>query len=227
MAKDTVNKTSIGGIAIDTSENKISGTLSERNPNAYYGDLGDPIKINGTSYDQLAYGKVLSPENTAQNAQLYSVESQLLRGTMSFSPERLKELDPSYQGYTHVFVLRIPPVMTEPAKGNQLAGYQENGPEIAKRHCQNLKTLFEMGCTAYSGTPDLTLNSTQVQVGYNDRSYAAPTFSEWSSTNFSLTVLETRGDPLRHGIEYYIGNCVGDPNLKATTMRRDSVKRGA
>ena len=213
MAFTTPDKTSISGVSISTEQNSVAGTLDERNPNPYYGNLGDPVSINNTANDQLAYGKVFQPEN----GKLYSVESQLLRGTMSFSPERLKELDPSYQGYTHVFVLRVPPVMSEPANGNQLEGYQENGVEIAKRHCQNLKTLFEMGCTAYSGTPDLTLNSTQVQVGWNDRSYAAPTFSEWSSTNFSLTVLETRGDPLRHGIEYYI-SCVGDPNLKATTM---------
>lgn len=212
MPKPNANE----GFAVKTGFTGVSGILNEVNPNAYYGDQGGAITLGGdanNSYAQPAYGKVFSPENT----QLYSVESQLLRGTMSFSPERLKELDPSYQGYTHVFVLRVPPVMANPAKGLQLDGYQTNGVEIAKRHCQNLKTLFEMGCTAYSGTPDLTLNSTQVQVGYNDRSYAAPTNSEWSSTNFSLTVLETRGDPLRHGIEYYI-TCLSDPNLKATTM---------
>ena len=33
--------------------------------------------------------------------------------------------------------------------------------------CIALKTFFEMGCTSYSGTPDLTLNNSQVSVAYS------------------------------------------------------------
>lgn len=206
---------------INSREVVINGTSStglDNNPNPMYSNVNGSTNINNTSYAQLAYGDVLNTED--KNTMTYNVESQLIRGTMSFSPDRLRELDPSYQGYTHVFVLRIPPLMTNVARGFVVDNYVKYGISAQRQaqiHCQNLKALFEMGCTAYSGTPDLTLNSTQVQVGWNDRSYAAPTFSEWSSTNFNLTVLETRGDPLRHGIEYYISG-VGDPNLKATTM---------
>ena len=95
---------------------------------------------------------------------IYDVESQLLRGTMSFSKDKLRELDPSYTGYTHVFVLRVPPIMTAPANGRQIAGFEANGVEKAKAHCRNLKAIFEMGCTSYSGTPDLTLNTSEVNV---------------------------------------------------------------
>ena len=224
MAYDsTVNSNSVNSSSMTIDQNaKLAGMITEEiNPNPYYGDSASSVKISGQEYAQLAYGQIMNTVDDSRNTMMYGVESQLLRGTMSFSPERLKELDPSYQGFTHVFVLREPPVMTQVARGHVIAGYAGTDKISAQRraqiHCQNLKALFEMGCTAYSGTPDLTLNSTQVQVGWNDRSYAAPTFSEWSSTNFSLTVLETRGDPLRHGVEYYI-TAVGDPNLKATTM---------
>lgn len=148
----------------------------------------------------------------------YSVESQILRGTMAFSKSKLQELDPSYTGYTHVFCVRVPPVLTQVARGKQIAGFDgTTGVERGRQHCINLKALFEMGCTGYSGTPDLTLNTSPVNIGWNDRQYAAPTYSEYGSTDFTLKVLECRGDPLRRGIEYWT-SAVSDPNLKAATM---------
>ena len=148
---------------------------------------------------------------------IYDVESQLLRGTMSFSKDKLRELDPSYTGYTHVFVLRVPPIMTAPANGRQIAGFEANGVEKAKAHCRNLKAIFEMGCTSYSGTPDLTLNTSEVNVGWSERSYPAPTTSAYDGKQFTLRCLETRGEPLRRGIEYYTSG-VTDPNVKAAMM---------
>ena len=32
------------------------------------------------------------------------VASQIVRGTMTFNKDKLRELDPSYSGYTHIFV---------------------------------------------------------------------------------------------------------------------------
>lgn len=151
------------------------------------------------------------------SAQLYDVESQLLRGTMSFSKSKLQELDPSYTGYTHVFVLRLPPVMTAPANGRQISGFEANGIENAQNHCRNLKALFEMGCTSYSGTPDLTLNTAEVNVGWSERSYPAPTTAAYDGKQFTLRCLEVRGEPLRRGIEYYISS-MSDPNVKAAMM---------
>lgn len=148
---------------------------------------------------------------------IYDVESQLLRGTMSFSKDKLQELDPSYTGYTHVFVLRVPPIMTAPANGRQISGFENNGVEKAKAHCRNLKAIFEMGCTSYSGTPDLTLNTSEVNVGWSERSYPAPTTSAYDGKQFTLRCLETRAEPLRRGIEYYTSG-VTDPNVKAAMM---------
>lgn len=150
----------------------------------------------------------------------YDAESQLLRGTMSFSKDKLQELDPSYTGYTHVFVTRVPPVLTAPANGRQITGFDDTGNggiENAKAHCRNLKAILEMGCTSYSGTPDLQLQTSEVNIGFSERSYPAPTISAYDGKQFTLKCLETRGEPLRRGIEYYI-SAIADPNVKAAMM---------
>lgn len=147
----------------------------------------------------------------------YDVESQLLRGTMSFSKDRLRELDPSYTGHTHIFVLRMPPFMTAIANNNQVKGYEANGIAKAQAHCKNLKALIELGSTAYSGTPDLTMQTAEVNVGWSERSYPAPTFSQYDGKTFTIRCLETRGEPLRRAIEYYI-NGITDANVKGTFL---------
>ena len=127
------------------------------------------------------------------------VEAQLIRGTMSFSKDKLKELDPSYTGYTHIFVLRLPPFMVQVARGKVLDDYEPNATENAQQHCRNLKALIEMGSTSYSGTPDLTLNTSEVSTGFSERSYPAPTYAAYDGKNFTIRCLETRGEPLRNG----------------------------
>lgn len=148
---------------------------------------------------------------------VFDVESQLLRGTMSFSKERLQELDPSYTGYTHIFVLRMPPFMTQVANGYQLTNYETDGIQKGQNHCKNLKALIELGSTSYSGTPDLTLNTSEVNTGFSERSYPAPTFSQYDGKTFTIRCLETRGEPLRRACEYYI-NGISDANVKATML---------
>ena len=172
------------------------------NPNPLYG-----LDANGAP----------SYVSRMDTSMIYDVESQLLRGTMSFSKDKLQELDPSYTGYTHVFVLRLPPVMTAPANGRQIQNFETDGIAKAQAHCRNLKAIFEMGCTSYSGTPSLTLNTSEVNVGWSERSYAAPTTSAYDGKQFTLRCLETRAEPLRRGIEYYI-SAVTDPNVKAAMM---------
>lgn len=151
---------------------------------------------------------------------IYGVESQLIRGTMSFSSDKLRELDPSYTGYTHIFVLRMPKFMTQVAAGHVVEGYVQYDPSAVKTadaHCKNLKALLEMGSTSYSGTPDLTLNTSEVNTGFSERSYPAPTYAAYDGKNFTIRCLETRGEPLRRALEYYI-NGVSDANVKATMM---------
>lgn len=145
------------------------------------------------------------------------VEAQLIRGTMSFSKDKLKELDPSYTGYTHIFVLRLPPFMVQVARGKVLDDYEPNATENAQQHCRNLKALIEMGSTSYSGTPDLTLNTSEVSTGFSERSYPAPTYAAYDGKNFTIRCLETRGEPLRRACEYWI-NGITDANVKATMM---------
>jgi len=166
-----------------------------------------------------------------QQSTIYDAESQLIRGTMSFSKDKLQELDPSYTGYTHVFVLRLPEFMTAIADGRLMEGYDgyKTGKDdsdklsatspvaIARAHCRNLKTLFELGSTSYSGTPDLQMQVSQVATGFNERNYPAPTTAAYDSTSFTLRCLETRGEPLRRALEYYV-NGVTDANVKATML---------
>lgn len=152
-----------------------------------------------------------------EQSSVYDVESQLIRGTMSFSHEKLQELDPSYTGYTHIFVLKLPRFMTQVARGKVIQGFSTNAIEEAQQHCRNLKTLLEMGSTSYSGTPDLTLNTSQVATGFNERNYPAPTTAAYDSTSFTIRCLETRGEPLRRALEYYI-NGITDANVKATML---------
>lgn len=147
----------------------------------------------------------------------YDAESQLIRGTMSFSKDRLRELDPSYTGYSHIFVLRIPAFMTAIANGNVISGYDPDSVAIAQMHCKNLKALLELGSTSYSGTPDLELNTTNVNTGFAERNYAAPLTSAYEATTFQINCLETRGEPLRRALEYYI-NGISDANVKATML---------
>lgn len=171
----------------------------------------NPNPLFGLTKDVPTYAGRISQSS------VYDVESQLIRGTMSFSRDKLRELDPSYTGYTHIFVLRMPLFMTQIANGNVLPGYSPNAIGEAQMHCKNLKALLEMGSTSYSGTPDLTLNTAEVNTGFSERSYPAPTFSAYDGKTFTIRCLETRGEPLRRALEYYI-NGISDANVKATML---------
>lgn len=171
----------------------------------------NPNPLFGLTKDVPTYAGRISQSS------VYDVESQLIRGTMSFSRDKLRELDPSYTGYTHIFVLRMPLFMTQIANGNVLPGYSPNAIGEAQTHCKNLKALLEMGSTSYSGTPDLTLNTAEVNTGFSERSYPAPTFSAYDGKTFTIRCLETRGEPLRRALEYYI-NGISDANVKATML---------
>lgn len=147
-----------------------------------------------------------------------SVASQLVRGTLTFSKQRLKELDPSYTGYTHIFVLRMPDFMKEVARGNVVEGFGgSEQSQIAKYHCDNLKAMLELASTSYQGSPELTMNTADVNVGWSEKNYAVPTYSQFDATQFTITVLETRREPLRRALEYYISG-MSDPNAKITHL---------
>lgn len=167
----------------------------------------------GTHFEKMHTGFA----DVATPWQKYDVHSQLLRGTMTFSREKLKELDPSYTGYIHIFVLRMPYfmecLMQEGGSFEDFYGGEWSPKEEAHYHYNNLKQLIEMGSTSYSGTPNLTMDVTDINVGWNERNYAAPTKSQYDGNSFTIKCLETRGEPLRLGMEWYI-NCITDANGK-------------
>lgn len=155
--------------------------------------------------------------DVATDWEKYDVESQILRGTMTFSREKLVELDPSYTGYTHIFVLRMPYFMECIADGHVATDFYEDAKAEARYHYKNLRQLLEMGSTSYSGTPNLTMDTSDINVGWNERNYAAPTKSQYDGTQFTIKCLETRGEPLRQAMEYYL-NCISDANGKFTHL---------
>lgn len=189
----------------------LSGTMSP-NPNPLFGLNDQGIPNYAARIDEID-----ATSSRPLRSAYYDVESQLIRGTMSFSRDKLRELDPSYTGYTHIFVLRMPAFMTAIANGQVMDGYDKDAVAIAQMHCKNLKALIEMGSTSYSGTPDLTMNTSEVNVGFSERSYPAPTFSQYDGKQFTIRCLETRGEPLRRAMEYYI-NGITDANVKATML---------
>ena len=78
-----------------------------------------------------------------QQSTIYDAESQLIRGTMSFSKDKLQELDPSYTGYTHVFVLRLPAFMTAIADGRIQGDFVSLNLEFCNQNVlQFAKNLF-------------------------------------------------------------------------------------
>lgn len=224
-----------------TTNSSSSGSSNEMVNNYVLPSTTTTVSANSSSYAGRTYADYNSFDDNGNIMPLYdidsriasqignvkpnpdlSVYSQLIRGTMSFSPERLKELDQSYTGYTHVFVLRMPPILTVPAKGQQISNFDNPTTaiyygNIALTHAKNLKLLLEMGSTSYSGTPELTLNTADVNVGWGDRAYTVPTFSEYGSKDFTIRCLELRTNPLMRAVEYYI-NGMSDVATKATHM---------
>lgn len=140
------------------------------------------------------------------------VASQIVRGTMTFNKEKLRELDPSYSGYTHIFVTYMPEFMRALCQ-NHIIGGGENAQRIAQYHYANLKAIIEMGSTSYSGTPNLELQTADVNVGFAEKNFAVATYSAYDSTQFTIRCIETYGEPLRHAVEYYIEG-ISDPNAK-------------
>lgn len=172
-----------------------------------------PTAVPGTSIEYQRYEAPSSAEEVQEG-----LKSQLVRGTLTFSKDRLKELDPSYTGYTQIFVLRMPEFMKAVKDGYVIDGFAgDSQVQVAKYHYNNLKAMLELASTSYQGTPELTLNTADINVGWSEKNYAVATYSAYDSTSFTIRVLETRREPLRRALEYYISG-MADPNAKITHL---------
>ena len=169
----------------------------------------------GTEEDQDAYSKYVLGD--------IDVASQIVRGTMTFNKDKLRELDPSYSGYTHIFVLAMPEFMKALAQGNIIGDQKGDAKKKARYHYANLKAILEMGSTSYSGTPDLQLQTSDVNVGFPEKNFVVPTYSSYDSTQFTIRCIETYGEPLRHAVEYYIEG-LADPNAKYQHLHGAAVR---
>lgn len=194
------------------------------NPNVLYGTL-NPSHINlfpKTTREGVS-------EETWYKYDIGSIDiaSQIVRGTMTFNKEKLRQLDPSYSGYTHIFVLSMPDFMAALARGDIIGTSEEvkRTRKAALYHYRNLKALIEMGSTSYQGTPDLTLQTDDVNVGWSEKNFAVPTTSSYDGTQFTITCIETYGEPLRRAVEFYIHG-VADPNAKYQHLHNAGVRVG-
>ena len=143
-----------------------------------------PTAVPGTTIEYQRYETPSSAEEVQEG-----LKSQLVRGTLTFSKDRLKELDPSYTGYTQIFVLRMPEFMKAVKDGYVIDGFAgDSQVQIAKYHYNNLKAMLELASTSYQGTPELTLNTADINVGWSEKNYAVATYSAYDSTSWRLAV---------------------------------------
>ena len=165
-----------------------------------------------------------------RSTSVYEVTADLIAGTLNYSPDRLKELDPHHTGRSFVFVIRLPQYMVNIANGHYIKEFEPDDtnqgynsdvreftpPNVAKTHLQNLKVLLTHGCLSYSGTPNLEMNTVDQDIGWDELTMTTPVSSSYNGTEFTLRVLETRNEPLRRALEYYQSGI-----FNPVTKRRD------
>lgn len=143
---------------------------------------------------------------------------KMLRGSFSANKASLGRWDPSFQGYSHIFLLSLPEFMSDTVTSVYAAG--ATGHEKiaeAKTHGKNLKTLINYGSIGYSGTPDLTLNTTELNSGNPTGNVSIPTFAQFDGNQFTVKIQESRGEPLRHLVEFWI-TAISDPKSPYSHM---------
>ena len=110
-----------------------------------------------------------------------------LAGT-NVTNEVLKQYDPLKTGYGRLFMVRKPTFLINDY-GNEL---------------KNFKHILEYGNTAISGLSDISVNFAQITGGYVGKSFEVPTHATDNTTQFSVTVYEFSGSPVRELLHLWI-----------------------
>ena len=110
-----------------------------------------------------------------------------LAGT-NVTNEVLKQYDPLKTGYGRLFMVRKPLFL--------LNSYPDE--------LKNFKHILEYGNTAISGLSDISVNFAQITGGYVGKSFEVPTHATDSMTQFSVTVYEFSGSPVRELLHLWI-----------------------
>ena len=105
----------------------------------------------------------------------------LFAGGLDVTRPVLAQYDPFKSGFYRLFMIRKPLFMTN----------------LFTQRFNNFKHVLEYGNTAVSGLGDIDVNTTQMTGGYVGRSVEIPTIANDNTTNFTVTVYEFNGLPMR------------------------------
>jgi hypothetical protein len=128
--------------------------------------------------------------------------STLWLGVPNLSKDQLKNFDPTYTGYVHIFVVRVPEVLT---KHDLLFGTS---------HGKNFKAIFERTSTSFSGLPELTVNYQDQVHGFADRKVPHATTIESNFDTMTMRCLEFKNLPVYNMIQEWLYLVGGDESTK-------------
>mgnify|MGYP001408530562 CR=1 FL=1 len=119
-------------------------------------------------------------------------------GVPNLSKDQLRNFDPAYTGYVHLFVVRTPPVL------------QYHDQKFGTSHNKNFKAVFERTMTSFTGLPEITVNYQEQVHGFADRKVPHATNIESNFDTFTIRCLEFKKLPTYTLIQDWIYLVGGD-----------------
>lgn len=114
----------------------------------------------------------------------------LFLGGTNVVNEVLQCYDPLKTGYGRLFMVRKPAFLL---KDTSFAS-----------KLNNFKHILEYGNTSVSGISDISVNFNQIQGGYVGKSFEIPAYASDDTNQFSVTVYEFSGSPVREVLHTWI-----------------------
>lgn len=112
----------------------------------------------------------------------------LFLGGPNATNEVLRSFDPLKEGWARLFMVRKPAFLQDTIP-NKLTYF---------------KHILEYANTGVSGLGDYTLNFQAMTGGYGGRQIQVPTYTSDGTDNFTVTVYEMSGSPIREVIDFWI-----------------------
>jgi len=123
-------------------------------------------------------------------------------GVPNMSKDQLKNFDPAYTGYVHVFVVRVPEVLTK------------HDTVFGTSYGKNFKAIFERTSTSFSGIPELTINYVDQVHGFPDRKMPHAGAIEANFDQMTIRCLEFKKLPVFNMIQEWMYLVGGDESSK-------------
>lgn len=123
-------------------------------------------------------------------------------GVPNLSKDQLKNFDPAYTGYVHIFVVRVPKVL------------EEHDRVFSTNYGANFKAIFERTSTSFTGLPELTVNYQDQVHGFADRKVPHATSIESNFDTFTIRCLEFKELPVYNMVQEWLYLVGGDESTK-------------